>query len=202
MSGTIVNAKGQLCPKPLIMTKKALAELPPGEEMTVFVDNQASKENVYRFLQDHGIRATCAEADGVFTIRAKKTVAERPAAEAKGRSQAAATKPHVIAIKNDKMGFGPEELGQILIKALINTIQDASPLPGAIVFYNKGIHLALDGSPVLDSLQELESRGVKILVCGTCLDYFGKKELVRVGEVSNLYEILQIMTEAGHVIAP
>jgi selenium metabolism protein YedF len=202
MSGTTVDARGQLCPKPLIMTKKVLNELASGEDMTIVIDNETSKDNVYRFLQDNGADVTCTEADGVFTIRVKKATDEMPKPDVQDGRASVVAKPHVIAIKNDKMGFGSDELGQILIHAFINTIQETSPLPGTIVFYNNGVHLAVEGSPVIDALEELESRGVEILVCGTCLDYYGKKELVRVGRVSNLYDILQALTTAGHVIVP
>jgi selenium metabolism protein YedF len=184
------------------MTKQALEELPSGEEMTIRLDNETSKDNVVRFLQDNGADAACTEAEGVFTIRVKKVASQMPKTEEQDDRGPAVARPHVIAIKNDKMGFGPEELGQILIKAFINTIREVSPLPGAIVFYNKGIHLAVEGSPVIDALKELESRGVAILVCGTCLDYYGKKGEVRVGKVSTLYDVLETLTRAGHVIAP
>ncbi len=202
MSGRTVDARGLLCPKPLIMTKKALQELLPGEEVTILLDNETSKENVHRFLQDNGADAAWSEADGVFTIRVTKTTDAMQEAEADEYCEVPAAKPHVIAVKNDKMGFGSEELGQILIQAFVNTIQEASPLPGAIVFYNNGVHLATEGSPLIDSLKELEARGVKILVCGTCLDYYGKKEQLRVGRISNMYDILQALTTAGHVVVP
>ena len=202
MSGTTVDARGHLCPKPLIMTKKSLNGLLPGQEMTILLDNETSKENVHRFLQDNGARATCTEADGLFTIRVRKTSGEMLDAEIEEHCPMPLAKPHVIAIKNDKMGFGSEELGQILLKAFVNTIAEASPLPGAVVFYNSGIHLALEGSALINSLKELESRGVKILVCGTCLDYYGKKQQLRVGTVSNMYDILETLTTAGHVVAP
>jgi len=202
MSEIVVDARGQLCPKPLIMTKKALKELPPGQGLTILLDNETAKDNVCRFLQDNGAEATCTEADDTFTIRVAKIPGEMPHAQVEDYCRVPAAKPHVIAIKNDKMGFGADELGHILIKAFVNTIVEASPLPGAVVMYNNGIHLAVEGSPLIDSLKELESRGVKILVCGTCLDYYGKKEQLRVGTVSNMYDIMETLTAAGHVIAP
>jgi len=202
MSETIVDARGHPCPKPVIMSKKALGELSPGEEMTVLIDNEISKQNVCRFLQENGADATCTEADGLFTVRVKKTHSEMPSPSVEDYCKVPVTKAHVIAIKNDKMGFGSDELGQILIKAFVNTIREAAPLPGAIVFYNQGVHLAIEGSSLIDSLKELESRGVKILVCGTCLDYYGKKDQLRVGTASNMYDILEALTTAGHVVAP
>ena len=100
------------------------------------------------------------------------------------------------------MGEGENELGEILIKAFINTIAEVSPLPGAIVFYNSGIFLTVEGSAVLESLQQLEKSGVKILVCGTCLEYYQKKEHIRAGIISNMYTILETLSSAKHIISP
>jgi len=203
MNETTVDARGRLCPEPLILTKKALGALAEGQQMTVLIDNETSKENVCRFLADNGADADCAEAEGVFTIRVTKRTDQAPDANVEDYCPpTAAPKPHVIAFSNDKMGTGPDELGQILIKAFVNTIGETTPLPGAMVFYNNGIHLACEGSPVVNLLRELESRGVQILVCGACLEYYDKKEQLAAGTVSNMYDILQTMTTAGHVIAP
>jgi selenium metabolism protein YedF len=109
---------------------------------------------------------------------------------------------HVILIKNDKMGFGPDELGSILIKGFLSAVRETAPRPGAIIFYNQGIHLAVEGSPVLETLKALEEMGVRILVCGTCLNYFDKKESLRAGRISNMYEITETLTRAPHIIAP
>jgi len=202
MNQTTVDARGQLCPKPLIMAKKALVQLAVGQEMTVLIDNETSKENVCRFLADNGAEVDCTEDENVFTIRAKKLGEPASQAEIEDYCKPSTSKGHAIAIKNDRMGFGSDELGQILIKAFVNTIGEVSPLPAAVVFYNNGIHLAVEGSPVIDSLEELQSRGVEILVCGTCLDYYGKKEQLRAGTVSNMYDILETLTTAAHVIVP
>jgi len=201
MSETTVDARGQMCPKPLIMTKKALAELAVGREMSVLIDNEASRRNVCRFLEDNGAEATWTEAAGVFTIRVKKTSGRTPQTKAEDYC-ASPARSYAIAVNNDKMGFGPDELGRMLIKAFINTIGEAPSLPGVIAFYNNGVYLAVEGSPVIDSLMELQSRGVKILVCGTCLDYFDEIGQLKVGTVSNMYDIIEALTAAGHVVVP
>ena len=110
--------------------------------------------------------------------------------------------PHVIVVKSTLMGIGDDALGELLLKACINTIKEVTPLPGAIVFYNSGIFMALDDSPVIESLRELEKSGVKILVCGTCADFFQKKEQIHIGTISNMYTILETITNAGKVIEP
>ena len=201
MAKKIIDARGMVCPKPLIMTKKALKELTVGESMTVLIDNETSKQNVKRFLDDNHARTAIAAAEGVFRLNVTKESSEMPRPDAQSYC-AAPAQPHVICIRSDTMGSGNEELGAILIKAFINTIKETSPLPGKIVFYNRGIFLALKSAPVCESLRELEKTGVTILVCGTCLDYFNKKPELGVGAISNMYDILETMSNAGHIITP
>jgi selenium metabolism protein YedF len=202
MENKIVDARGMVCPKPLIMTKTALMELAPGQSMTVLIDNETSKQNVERFLQDNGAASATTEKNGAYTLTVTKgeSVLSHPDAEL--YCEPPLKKSYVILFRNDKLGTGPDELCNILIKTFINTIKEVSPLPTALVFYTNGINLALEGSAVLAPLKELENRGVAILVCGTCLDYFNKKADLRVGKVSNMFTILETLSGAGHVIEP
>jgi selenium metabolism protein YedF len=100
------------------------------------------------------------------------------------------------------MGSGPDELGAILMKAFINTIREVTPLPSKLIFYNSGILLTAEGSPLVASIRELESAGVEVLVCGTCVNYYDKKDEIRVGTISNMYTILESLTAAGRIITP
>ena len=198
MNDKIFDARGMPCPKPLILVKEALTELQVGEEFSVLLDNEIAKENVLRYLHDHDANPECKDKNGAFTIRAKKNI--QPQNAEIPRTAECGPKNNVLVIDHYGMGFGAEELGKILIEACINTIKEISPLPHTIVFYNGGVHLACDGSPVISSLSELESRGVRILVCGTCLNYHGLRDKLKVGIVSNMYEILNILSNTGNIV--
>jgi selenium metabolism protein YedF len=226
MAVKTIDARGMLCPRPLILVKKALEEMAVGEPLEVLLDNATACDNVRRFLQDHGSRPEEAQAGGVFTLRAVKAAAavpERPAAawcpsavgSAAGPAAGSAVgptaglaggpagaRPPVVVINREGMGTGSEELGRLLLQACCSTLKELQPLPSAIVFYNAGIKLACEGSPVLPALRDLEARGVKLLVCGTCLDFFALKAKRQVGTVSNMYDILQTLAGAGAVINP
>jgi len=119
-----------------------------------------------------------------------------------GGGQKAPKGNHVILLKNDKMGFGPDELGAILIRGFLKAVKETEPLPAAVIFYNQGIHLAVAGSPVLEILKDLEALGVTLLICGTCLDYFEKKNSMMAGQVSNMFDITETLTRAAHIITP
>jgi selenium metabolism protein YedF len=88
------------------------------------------------------------------------------------------------------------------MQLFINTLPDIDHKPGTMVFLNSSIFLTLKDSPVLESLKKLENSGVKILVCGTCLDFFGKQEELAVGIVSNMYTIMDLMSKASKVLYP
>jgi selenium metabolism protein YedF len=205
MPEKIVDARGMLCPKPLILTKQALKELHHGEHLRVIIDNEISKNNVERFLTDNGLASFCTGENGIFTLLVTKSTDSLPHPDAK--SYCAPILPaqsgrQVIVVASDAMGSGPRELGEILIKAFINTIKEVKPLPSKIVFYNTGILLTVEGSPLIDSLKELEAAGVTILVCGTCVNYFKKQDQIRVGTISNMYTILEALSGAGAIIKP
>jgi selenium metabolism protein YedF len=205
MSEITVDARGKLCPEPLIMTKKALKELQQGENLRVLIDNEISKSNVERFLADNGLASFCTGENGVFTLLVTKSTEAlvRPDAESYCVPEAPAQKGRqVIVVAGDTMGTGPQELGAILIKAFINTIKEVKPLPSKIIFYNSGILLAAEGSPLIDTLKELEASGAAILVCGTCVNYFKKQDSIRVGTVSNMYTILEALAGASAIIKP
>ena len=204
MENITVDARGALCPKPLIMTKKQLNQTATGDTFIVLIDNETSKENVERFLVDNGIAFETSAKDGVYTLQVTKTSADlsHPAAEEYCRPAPNSNTGYVFCFTDDKMGSGPEELGKILIQGCINTIKELSPPPTALVFYNSGVKMAIEESPVLESLQALEKSQVKILVCGTCANFFQVKDQVKTGIISNMYDILETLSKAGHVIYP
>jgi selenium metabolism protein YedF len=202
MAHEVVDARGQLCPKPLIMTKKALSGIAEGDSLTIQIDNATSLENVRRFLTDNGMSPAVAERAGVYELKVIKKSAGLAHPDAASYCTSSPAKPPVVCLKGDTMGFGDLQLGEILIKAFINTLENVSPLPSTIVCYNRGVFLALKDSPVREALTELSGKGVRILVCGTCLDFYKQKEHVAVGVVSNMYDIAEALLSAGHVVCP
>jgi selenium metabolism protein YedF len=108
--------------------------------------------------------------------------------------------PLVLVVSSDRMGRGDDELGGILVRSFFHTLGEVDPLPQTILFFNAGVKLACQGSPVLDDLCTLEAEGVEMLVCGTCLGYYEIKDQLAVGQVSNMYDIAEAMLGAGKVV--
>jgi len=199
-----INTKGLLCPKPLILTKKALKEAKVNEQFIVLIDNKTSRQNVERFLKDNNAKSECSQEGNVFKLIVTKLVEgfvspdvekcyEIPQ-EGKGLNG-----KHVYVFKNK---VAEDDLGEMLTIGFIETLQEVEPLPDKIIFYHKGVFLALEDSTVLEELQQLEKKGIEILICGKCVDFYDVKDKVKVGIVTNAYDILKALTDASHLIYP
>ena len=185
-----VDARGLPCPRPVVNTKNALAEIEEGT-ITVLVDSRESCQNVQRFAQSQGCQVEVTEKDGVFYLNIIKG---QSAQVEKNKSS------DVVLITSDRLGTGDRRLGEILMKAFLNTLWDAEPKPAKLLFINDGIKLTTEGSEVLETLHLLEKEGVQIFSCGTCLEYYNLKEGLKVGQVTNMYDTVDSLLSAGKVI--
>jgi len=102
----------------------------------------------------------------------------------------------VVVINSNKMGQGNEELGTRLMVNFLSKLIDAELKPQMLVLYNSGVKLAVKGSPVLESLQSLENLGVEIICCGTCVKFYGLADQIEAGRVTNMPEIVKVLTGA------
>lgn len=194
----IVDARGLPCPRPVLLTRNALQE---SDTVTTIVDSDTARHNVTRMAEKAGYTVQAEEReDGVYLHITRGETAPTTAPTPAG-APAPSGGPLVLVIPSEFMGRGEhEELGHILIRGFLHTLNEVSPLPDVIIFFNSGVKLVVEGSPVLEDLCTLADQGVQILVCGTCLGYYGLKEKVAVGEVSNMYTIAETMMQAGKVV--
>ncbi len=193
-----VDARGLACPQPVILTRKAMTE---SADVTTIVNSASSRDNVRRMAEKSGCTVT-VEADGAdFYLHISRAggVAQEPEAVA-ALSSAPAAGPLVLVISEDQMGRGNRELGGVLVRSFFHTLGEIEPRPDVIIFFNAGVWLVADNSPVLEDLCSLEASGMSLLACGTCLDYFELRERLAVGRVSNMYEIAETMLSAGRVV--
>lgn len=103
-------------------------------------------------------------------------------------------------VTNDGMGHADEALRHKLIGTYLALLNESDMLPGAICFYTNGVKLVVEGSPVLDTLKSLESKGVHLIICKTCLDFFGIADKVKVGIVGGMTDIISAQWAARKVI--
>jgi selenium metabolism protein YedF len=201
-----IDAKGQPCPQPVVLAKKALEE-GGFDLLEIAVDNDAAVENVSRFAAHEGHKVESVEAvQGETVIRIRRAAVAAPGTAGAGsaavpRSESAdagegAIGPDGVAtlfVGSSAIGSGSDELGELLMKGFISTILELPVLPERVIFMNSGVRLAIEGSPALDKLAALAARGVEILSCGTCLDYYKVKEKLAVGRITNMFEIAALL---------
>jgi selenium metabolism protein YedF len=194
----IVDCRGLACPQPVVQAKKAMAE---GEMVTTIVDNDAAKMNVSRMASKEGYAVEVEERDDGIYLHMSKEIAVPEEAVAPAPVTEGSAGPTVVLVPSDGMGRGDDELGGILVRAFLHTLNEVEPLPATMVFINAGVKLTVQGSPALEDLQLLERKGMSILACGTCLGHFELKENIAVGKISNMYTIAETLLWAGKVVA-
>ena len=193
----LIDTRGLDCPQPVLLTKKALAE---ERRVTTIVDGETARQNVTRMAENAGCLVRAEEReDGIYLHIARE---EEAAPEAKRPPRPAAKAgPLVVSVASEFMGRGDDVLGNILIRAFFHTLGEVEPRPDVMVFYNSGVKLAAEGSPVLEDLRALAETGVRLLICGTCLGHYELKDKVAVGEISNMYSIAETLLGAGKVVS-
>ncbi|MFH1231231.1 MAG: sulfurtransferase-like selenium metabolism protein YedF [Planctomycetota bacterium] len=200
----IINARGLACPQPVVITKEALNELTSGT-IEVIVDNQEASRNVSRLARNLGCKVKINKQDKDFLVEITKFTSRLtscPVGQA-SKIEKKETKPPnniVVSIPSDTIGRGNDKLGKTLMRVFFPTLLEVNPKPKKLIFMNNGVKLTVEGSDCLTTLTKLEKGGMELLVCGTCLDYFGLKEKIRVGRISNFFEITETLLNADKVI--
>lgn len=190
-----IDCRGMACPQPVLTAKKALEEMEQGEFFLI-VDNPAARDNVERFVLSQGATVDVEKKGNDFYLHVQK----KSACDL-GRSPQQVEKV-VVYINSNLLGVGEEALGAILMRSFLKTLLDLNPTPSKLIFINSGVRLTTEGSEVLESLKAISEKGVEILSCGTCLDFYGLKQKLKVGIISNMYDIAQSLLEADRLIRP
>ena len=193
----VIDVKGKACPMPVIMAKK---EIDTGVKFfDIEVDNKIAVENLKKLANSQGFTTTIEENDGNFKVNFSNGCEECEEVLAKVEGK----KPlgnWSIFINKEIIGAGNEELGQSLMKMFIYTISEGEDLPKSILFMNGGVKVPSLNEQGIEHLKVLQDKGVELLVCGACLNFYGLEDKLEVGKISNMYEITNAMKEASKVI--
>ena len=193
-----IDCRGQACPAPVIATKKALEE--SDTEIRILVDDGAPRENVGRFVRNRGYQVIETAEAGGWSLQVTGSAAVAAEETAHNNVPASASGDRVLLVTSDRLGDGPEELGGLLMKNFIFTLLETQQQPDRILFLNSGVLLATEGAETVEALKQLEDRGVELLACGVCLDYFKKKDQLAVGQVTNMFSTAEHLLTASSVI--
>jgi selenium metabolism protein YedF len=188
----IIDCKGLKCPLPVITTKKYFDSLEEGSA-TIIVDNDVANSNISKFAHSSGFDYSSEQKDGIYYIKISKSSCSCKPMDFKSEKL-------VILIGSDKLGLGDDELGTLLMKSYLFALSENDNLPSDILFLNGGVKLVVEGSDVLLSIKALSEKGVNILICGTCLDFYGLKDKLAIGEITNMYTIVEILNSASNTI--
>lgn len=193
-----LNCRGLACPQPVLRAKHFIESNPQFLEFTVIVDNAASAQNVVRFAASQGFSASIQQKGSDFEIKAVKS--EETHDEAARKEEAKSGEKTLVMITKNTMGFGDDVLGAGLVLNFLNTLNEMGEALWRLVFLNSGVKLAIEGADTLPAIQQLEAQGVSVLVCGTCLNHFNLLEQKRVGETTNMLDIVTSLQLADKVI--
>lgn len=227
-----LDERGKQCPLPVIEAKKALEQAEPGAIVEVVVDNEIAVQNLKKLADHKGLASASekvSDREFLVKITAAEKAAEEAAREAADRDSAAKEasgdgtaedlvldeaaeeiscradsreKGMVVALASDQMGQGDEVLGKLLMKGFVYALTQQDQLPETVLLFNGGARLSCKDSDSLNDLKELEAQGTEILTCGTCLNHYGLSEQLAVGSVTNMYEIVERMTQARKLVRP
>ena len=213
-----IDAKGKACPMPVMMAKK---EMDTGcEALSITVDNAIAVQNLSRLAESQGFAAETAEKNGVELVLPTDVVvnagfpagdtpvapevvaADAIPADKMGLLNCAvpAASDYVVFAGRDVIGEGDPELGHSLIKMFFYTLSEKPDLPSAVCFMNNGVRLVTENEQTIEHLKVLEAKGVKLIVCGTCLNFYGLTDKLQCGTIGNMYDIVETMTKADKVI--
>lgn len=194
-----VDALGDKCPVPVVKAKKALSTMDEGT-LEMLVDNETSVTNLTSFAKSQNCEVASEQlGPEKYSVKIVKG-AESAQVPGQAAASGAGVGPRVVVVPSQVMGHGDEELGDVLVKAFVFALTQQDDLPDSVLFYNGGVKLTCEGSPVLEDLNKLANAGVEILSCGTCLKHYGIEDKLVVGEATNMYVIVEKQLQAGVVV--
>lgn len=193
----LIDAKGKACPIPVVLAKGAITD--GADAFTIEVDNTTAVENLTRLAASQGYGLAVRESGGIFALDFARTGAVvKPQASAPAETCTGCG--YAVLVGRDTLGAGDRALGTNLMRMFFYSLANSCDLPACVLFLNDGVKLPTLDDQMVEHLNALSGKGVEILVCGTCLNFYGLSEQLRVGTVSNMFDILSRMQGSGKVI--
>lgn len=198
-----IDVRKLACPGPVLELKN---QLRVGEKaIRLRVGDELARSNVTRFAAAQGARVSSDPADdGSFyvTVEAEGPLAVVQDEEIHCEPLPGSSGPPVVQITSEVMGSGDDALGALLMRSFLKTQLQLDTKPRALVFYNAGVKLCCEGSPLVEDIRAIEAEGIEIIACGTCLNFFELADKLAVGRVTDMLEIASILAGAGAAVRP
>lgn len=191
-----IDTRGKICPMPLIIFKREIKDAKQGEEVEILTDNDMACQNLGDYLSELGITYIKEEKDNMTVLMFTYSVRVC-------NTSITEENEYIMILNADTLGKGDEHLGRILMKAFVNTIENLDNLPSKIICYNAGVKLLTLGNDTASTLDKLhKDRGITIMACGTCVDFYDLKGKLIDHKVVNMLNILDIQSKAKNIIYP
>ncbi|NLP30103.1 MAG: sulfurtransferase-like selenium metabolism protein YedF [Clostridiales bacterium] len=188
----IIDARGKNCPIPVIMAKKEIDS--NIDFFTLLVDNETAVENLKRLANNSDYETKIVEDNSDFKVEFTRE------ASADRETKKDSDKTWAVFVGREGIGDGDIELGSSLLKMFFYTLTQDENIPSYILFMNDGVKATTNNDQVIEQLITLSEMGAVILVCGTCLNYYNITDKLKIGTVSNMYDIVNAMKAVDKVI--
>ena len=183
------------CPEPLLRTKKALGELKIGESLEILVNDVAPRENIKRFLAKNGFEAKISQAGADTLIKTVKT--DELKDESIDDIYCSVTAPKrgkVIFLNEEQCGSGP--IGKSLLAKFLGAALSLDEKPVKVICVNNAVRITTNrGHECFEAIKKLNEAGAEILRCGSCLEGYELVDKLAIGEISNAYEIMDVLSK-------
>lgn len=197
-----LDLRGLICADRAERIRAALAESGL-ESLRIVVDDDAKADHARDTAAPLGWAAAVQRRGAEVHVVLTRDKSETPAPAPGVALQPTGRPLRVVGyITSSVLGVGDEQLGRVLMRAFLKTLKELDPLPERLLFVNNGVRLTTNGSELIADLRELESRGVRILSCGTCLDYYQLQDALEIGVVTNMHDIVTSLIAADRVLKP
>lgn len=201
-----IDCMGMACPLPVINAKKAIETFTEDGTLIVTVDNEIAVENLTRLGEHNGFTVRSSrDGEKAFTVAIDVTIDRAGKATLPAESVSCVLPPEggrVVVLSSNRMGTGDDRLGEKLMKAFIFALASQDEVPEKIICYNSGAYLTTEDPDTIKDLRRLEAAGATVMTCGTCLDFYGLKDKLQVGIISNMYDIVEAQMKAAVIIRP
>ena len=201
-----IDCMGMACPLPVINAKKAIEAFTEDGTLHIMVDNDTAVQNLTRLGEHNGFAVTTAQnGDKAYTVTMAVVAGQAKGAQVPAEALSCAAPARggkVVVLSADTMGGGDERLGKKLMKAFIFALTSQDEAPDKVICYNTGAYLTTRDADTVKDLKTLEAAGTTVMTCGTCLDFYGLKEELQVGVVSNMYDIVEAQMNAALILRP
>jgi selenium metabolism protein YedF len=187
----VIDARGQGCPKPVMMAEEALSKITEGI-VEIVVDNEASADNLAWFARNNAFYSETVRDSTDWRVKIVKGYACAPVTATDKAPEA--EKDLLLVVGTDTMGK-EEELGKILMKAYFETMKTYKQIPHTIFFLNAGVKLTTTTADIYPILKEIEAMGVEIYSCGTCLKHYDLESELKVGHRGTTNHIVEGMKD-------